>query len=56
MNRLQFLKMMRNSLMETVKEASAPLLEDEVEKVKTLFLVIARGIPLACATMYMALK
>ncbi|WP_241737719.1 hypothetical protein [Anoxybacillus flavithermus] len=37
MNRLQFLKMMRNSLMETVKEASAPLLEDEVEKVKTLF-------------------
>ncbi|KHF27982.1 hypothetical protein LR68_03170 [Anoxybacillus sp. BCO1] len=37
MNRLQFLKMMRNSLIETMKEASAPLLEDEVEKVKKLF-------------------
>ncbi|MBA2878091.1 nitrite reductase/ring-hydroxylating ferredoxin subunit [Anoxybacillus kamchatkensis] len=37
MNRLQFLKMMRDSLIETMKEASAPLLEDEVEKVKKLF-------------------
>lgn len=32
MNRLQFLKEMRNSLVETVKEASAPLLEEEVKK------------------------
>ncbi|MGJ7035338.1 2Fe-2S ferredoxin [Anoxybacillus eryuanensis] len=37
MNRLQFLKMMRNSFIETMKEVSAPLLEEEVEKVKKLF-------------------
>ncbi|MBB5355887.1 uncharacterized protein YlbG (UPF0298 family) [Anoxybacillus mongoliensis] len=37
MNRLQFLKMMRNSFIETMKEVSAPLLEEEVEKVKNLF-------------------
>ncbi|AEH48073.1 Rieske 2Fe-2S domain-containing protein [Parageobacillus thermoglucosidasius] len=37
MNRLQFLKEMRNSLVETVKEASAPLLEEEVKKMKEIF-------------------
>jgi nitrite reductase/ring-hydroxylating ferredoxin subunit len=42
MNRLQFLKEMRNSLVETIKEASAPLLEDEVKRMKEIFSSVHR--------------
>ncbi|GMB09649.1 Rieske-like 2Fe-2S protein [Thermolongibacillus altinsuensis] len=43
MNRLQFLKELRNSLVETMKEASAPLLEDEVEKMKEILFSVHRA-------------
>jgi uncharacterized protein YlbG (UPF0298 family) len=42
MNRLQFLKEVRDSFLETVKEASAPLLEDEVKKMKEIFSSVHR--------------
>ncbi|UQD51037.1 2Fe-2S ferredoxin [Bacillus methanolicus] len=43
MNRLQFLKEMRNSLVQTIKEAYTPLLEDEVEKITEIFSSVHRA-------------
>lgn len=40
MNRLDFLKVMKNSLQETVVEVATPLVEDDLSKVKNEWIVL----------------